>query len=309
MGLRGCGAVQAAKVCRSNERYVQAAESIEVKAPEPREQVKAGTRTIPQARRAVNRREQRDARAAEAAAVQAAALPIRFHGAAGARPSDRQVKDDDRRADPGGRLRDDVRGIHPRIPRRTGTSAERPPDSPTRLPLALLAAVIGSASEPGDRVLDPSAGRRRWPRRASGRVAVTPVWIGPKSLPDGRGRGRPESKEMTMSKFKRLFEELRACNCKLDPIQFRLVLAALFVNCSEYKTNIKELLRHNPRWAVRFCDSVRSQTRCYELSDELILRTLQELGEFCDIVRSKMGYHRLRDFVILCALDEELIKS
>jgi DNA modification methylase len=74
------------------------------------------------------------------------------------RPSDRQVKYGDSRADPGGKIWDDVWGINPPLPRLVGTARERIPDFPTQLPLALLTAVVDCASEPGDLVLDPFNG-------------------------------------------------------------------------------------------------------------------------------------------------------
>lgn len=74
-----------------------------------------------------------------------------FRADAVRRPSDRQSKYDDARANPDGKVWDDVW----QIPRLTGTCAERIPEFPTQLPLALLRPVIGCASEPGDLVLDP----------------------------------------------------------------------------------------------------------------------------------------------------------
>jgi hypothetical protein len=50
-----------------------------------------------------------------------------FNGDAVSRPSDRQVKYGDKRADPGGKLWDDIWGINPPIPRLVGTAAERIP--------------------------------------------------------------------------------------------------------------------------------------------------------------------------------------
>jgi site-specific DNA-methyltransferase (adenine-specific) len=70
------------------------------------------------------------------------------------RPSDRQAKYNDRRADPDGKLWDDVW----QIPRLTGTAKERLPDFPTQLPLALLTPIVLCASDPGDLVLDPFNG-------------------------------------------------------------------------------------------------------------------------------------------------------
>jgi site-specific DNA-methyltransferase (adenine-specific) len=81
-----------------------------------------------------------------------------FNHDAFTRPSDRQVKYGDRRADPGGKLWDDVWGVNPKIPRVVGTAAERIPDFPTQLPLDLLRPIVLGCSDPGDSVLDPFNG-------------------------------------------------------------------------------------------------------------------------------------------------------
>jgi site-specific DNA-methyltransferase (adenine-specific) len=77
-----------------------------------------------------------------------------FHGEAVNRPSDRQTKYADARANPGGKIWDDVW----QIPRLVGTAKERIPDFPTQLPLALLRPIIGCASDPDDLVIDPFCG-------------------------------------------------------------------------------------------------------------------------------------------------------
>ena len=70
------------------------------------------------------------------------------------RPSDRQTKYGDSRAAVGGKIWDDVW----QIPRLTGTCAERIPDFPTQLPLALVEPIVLCASMPGDLVVDPFNG-------------------------------------------------------------------------------------------------------------------------------------------------------
>jgi DNA modification methylase len=88
--------------------------------------------------------------------------PKRFvfneHAAEIRRESDRQAKYNDPRANPDGKLWDDVWGVNPPIPRLTGTSAERVPGFPTQLPLSLLRPIIAAASDPGDLVIDPFCG-------------------------------------------------------------------------------------------------------------------------------------------------------
>lgn len=81
-----------------------------------------------------------------------------FNTEAVTRPSDRQLKYQDKRANPGGKIWDNVWGINPPIPRLTGTCKERVPDFPTQLPLALLEPIVLCASEPGDLVVDPFNG-------------------------------------------------------------------------------------------------------------------------------------------------------
>lgn len=81
-----------------------------------------------------------------------------FHPEAVNRPSDRQLKYGDKRADPGGKIWDDVWGINPPIARLVDNAAERIPEFPTQLPLALMRPVIACASDVGDDVLDPFNG-------------------------------------------------------------------------------------------------------------------------------------------------------
>lgn len=78
-----------------------------------------------------------------------------FHEDAVSRPSDRQLKYNDARADPGGKILDDCWFD---IPRLAGTHNERVPDFPTQLPVALTERIIRCASDPGDLVIDPFCG-------------------------------------------------------------------------------------------------------------------------------------------------------
>jgi site-specific DNA-methyltransferase (adenine-specific) len=77
-----------------------------------------------------------------------------FNETAVLRPSDRQAKYNDSRAQSSGKILDDVW----QIPRLAGTSKERIPDFPTQLPLELVSQIVGVASEPGDLVVDPFNG-------------------------------------------------------------------------------------------------------------------------------------------------------
>lgn len=77
-----------------------------------------------------------------------------FHRESVTRPSARQEKYNDARANPDGRLWDDVWGVNPEIPRLCGTHKEREKDFPTQLPLRLLMPIVGCASNSGDLVVD-----------------------------------------------------------------------------------------------------------------------------------------------------------
>jgi site-specific DNA-methyltransferase (adenine-specific) len=77
-----------------------------------------------------------------------------FNAEAVSRPSDRKAKYNDKRADPEGKVWDDVW----LIPRLTGTSKERIPDFPTQLPLGLVRPIVGCCSNPADLVVDPFCG-------------------------------------------------------------------------------------------------------------------------------------------------------
>jgi site-specific DNA-methyltransferase (adenine-specific) len=70
------------------------------------------------------------------------------------RQSARLAEYRDRRANPAGKLLDDVWII----PRLAGTHRERIPGFPTQLPLELLRRVVACASEAGDLVIDPFSG-------------------------------------------------------------------------------------------------------------------------------------------------------
>jgi site-specific DNA-methyltransferase (adenine-specific) len=69
-------------------------------------------------------------------------------------PSARQIKYGDNRANPAGKLLDDVWTVS----RVCGTFRERVPDVPTQLPLALVRRIVRGVSRPDDMVLDPFTG-------------------------------------------------------------------------------------------------------------------------------------------------------
>ncbi len=77
-----------------------------------------------------------------------------FNREAVTRQSDRQLKYNDKRANPAGKIWDDVWTI----PRLAGTHKERIAGFPTQLPLDLLRPIIGCASDPDDYVIDPFSG-------------------------------------------------------------------------------------------------------------------------------------------------------
>lgn len=77
-----------------------------------------------------------------------------FHSLEVMRPSDRQLKYNDKRASSGGKIENDLWDI----PRLTGTCAERIPSFPTQIPLAIADRIVRCASDPGDLVIDPFNG-------------------------------------------------------------------------------------------------------------------------------------------------------
>jgi site-specific DNA-methyltransferase (adenine-specific) len=95
-----------------------------------------------------------------------------FNPEAVTRPSARQTKYGDKRANPNGRIWDDAWGIDPPIPqiwndlwgidpkisRVCGTFKERIEGFPTQLPIKLLLPIIGCSSNPGDLIIDPFSG-------------------------------------------------------------------------------------------------------------------------------------------------------
>jgi DNA modification methylase len=77
-----------------------------------------------------------------------------FHRGAVLRESDRQAKYNDRRANPEGKILDNLWTF----PRVAGTHGERIPDFPTQLPVDMLTSIVGCATDPGDLVVDPFSG-------------------------------------------------------------------------------------------------------------------------------------------------------
>jgi site-specific DNA-methyltransferase (adenine-specific) len=69
-----------------------------------------------------------------------------------------RLERDDARANPEGKIWDDVWGVHPQVPRLCSNFPERQPEFPTQLPLALIRPIVACASTPGDLVVDPFCG-------------------------------------------------------------------------------------------------------------------------------------------------------
>ena len=89
-----------------------------------------------------------------------------FNRKAVSRPSDRQVKYNDARANPDGKIMDDVW----QVPRVCGTAKERIKDVPTQVPLTIMRRIVGCSANPGDLVLDPFSG--------SGTTGVAAIELG-----------------------------------------------------------------------------------------------------------------------------------
>src|SRR5262249_52507498 len=77
-----------------------------------------------------------------------------WHKEAAMVTSARQTEYQDARANPEGKIDDDVW----RIPRVCGTFGERLPEFPCQLPVQLLLRIVGLSSDPGDVILDPFSG-------------------------------------------------------------------------------------------------------------------------------------------------------
>jgi DNA modification methylase len=84
-------------------------------------------------------------------------------------PSDRQLIYNDKRANPRGKMPDDVWNVYPRV---CGTFKERLSWHPCQMPESLLARIISVSSNPGDVVFDPFNG--------SGTTAASAVLLGRK---------------------------------------------------------------------------------------------------------------------------------
>jgi len=78
-------------------------------------------------------------------------------------PSDRQLIYNDKRANPAGKMPDDVWNEYPRV---CGTFKERAGWHPCQMPESLLKRIIVVSSNPGDCVLDPFAGSGTTPAAA-----------------------------------------------------------------------------------------------------------------------------------------------
>ena len=84
-------------------------------------------------------------------------------------PSDRQLKYNDKRSDPRGKMPDDVWNTYSRV---CGTFLERQKWHPCQMPESLLTRIISVSTNPGDLVLDPFIG--------SGTTAAAAIQLGRK---------------------------------------------------------------------------------------------------------------------------------
>jgi DNA modification methylase len=78
-------------------------------------------------------------------------------------PSDRQLLYNDKRANPAGKMPDDVWNTYPRV---CGTFKERIGWHPCQMPENLLKRIISASSNPGDLILDPFCGSGTTPAAA-----------------------------------------------------------------------------------------------------------------------------------------------
>jgi len=74
---------------------------------------------------------------------------------------------------------------------------------------------------------------------------------------------------------RKLETELQECRCDLSPVDFRDLLIERKHDTSPAWT-IDELVCH-PDEAKEYCNVIRAETKCPEMSDDLILRTLMNV--------------------------------
>jgi site-specific DNA-methyltransferase (adenine-specific) len=170
-------------------------------------------------------------------------------------PSDRQLVYNDRRANAGGKMPDDVWKNYPRV---CGTFKEREGWHPCQMPLLLLQRIVATSSNPGDLVLDPFAG--------SGTTAVAAAILGRKYL----------GIELSMEYTRQARQRLHAISqCPAGTTLTAAELKRLF-----YETGIsKDQLVCDRKLLDIFCRQFKARTNGgRELSPSEMLAAIKELG-------------------------------
>jgi hypothetical protein len=74
---------------------------------------------------------------------------------------------------------------------------------------------------------------------------------------------------------RKLDDVLRDHGCDMDVAVFRELLKGRLAD--DYPGWNDEELMHRPQEALRYCQAIRQAARCFDLPDELILRTLSNM--------------------------------
>ena len=174
-------------------------------------------------------------------------------------PSDRQLIYNDKRANPMGKIPDDVWAHYPRV---CGTFKERAGWHPCQMPEQLLKRIISASSKRGDCVLDPFSG--------SGTTAAAAYQL-------GRNYVGVEMSASYVKKAQKRLAELKKGSAiegslsKMELAELKRLLCDIKKTAKEI-TNDKDLLK---LFANQF--SVRTNNKQY-CSGEKILKALKDLG-------------------------------
>ena len=175
-------------------------------------------------------------------------------------PSDRQLLYNDKRANPAGKMPDDVWNGYSRV---CGTFKERTGWHPCQMPESLLKRIIAVSSNPGDCVLDPFSG--------SGTTAVT-------AAQSGRNYVGVEISKTYVEKAKKRLADLKKqkpCNLFLKPAELselRRLLSDMESPAEKIAEDKKLLELFTNQFSVRMNNQKRYRT-------EEIVTALKDLAD------------------------------
>jgi DNA modification methylase len=174
-------------------------------------------------------------------------------------PSDRQLIYNDKRANPVGKIPDDVWGHYPRV---CGTFKERAGWHPCQMPEQLLKRIISASSKRGDCVLDPFSG--------SGTTAAAAYQLGRNYVGVEMSASYVKKAEKRLAELKK-GSAIEGSLSKVESAELKRLLCDIKKTAKEIADD-KDLLK---LFANQF--SVRTNNKkCY--SGEKILKALEDLG-------------------------------